>query len=208
MVQHLQRGRQRVGGWDWAVILSMQGQQIAPHRVGGELAIVHQCAPIAVARLHRVLPESTDQIDRVLGRNAGLGQALAQFLSLFQAGRDGRLAGHHGSERVQAGQLLVTGQGGIVGNVVDGACEGVKPHHVGPQRRRNQQRCDGKILVLRALTRRCFHARFVARLRTSVRNGHAADISCLCHVLARVCDWRTLPQPASIDNKRLIVGAG
>ncbi len=68
MVQHLERGAERVGGWMGLPALAMQGEHHSSDRVGGEAAVLRELVPARIAALGRVLAEGDEQVGRVARR--------------------------------------------------------------------------------------------------------------------------------------------
>ena len=89
VVQHLQRIAQRIGIRVELGALAVQIEQETADRRGGQRAVAEQILPVAIAKLGRIVLEGGEQVERVLRRHAGRGQARAQRLRLGQ--RRGRL---------------------------------------------------------------------------------------------------------------------
>ncbi len=154
MVDHLQRAAQGVARRVAGRVFAVQVEQVAPDRVGRERAIAEQVVPVVVAQLDRVLLEGGDEIDAVLRRDAGLGQARAQAVGGREGGVFGVAPGDGVLEALEAADLVLRRQRRVVGDVVDRPGEAVEGRDVRPQARRQQPGADGEVLVARALARR------------------------------------------------------
>ncbi len=148
MVDHLERGAQRVVGRPGGAALAMHVQHEAADRHRRIAAIVHQLVPIRGARFGDVAAEGFEKIERVLVGQAPLGEHAAQR-DAFRRGV--AFAGQAGAHIFEQGELLGRRGAGMVGDVVGGARETVESENRRAVPLRDQHRRDGKILVLMAL---------------------------------------------------------
>ena len=98
--------------------LAVQVEKEPPHRVGRKAAIAEQVVPVAITPLGRVLPERGEQIAGVIHRNADRFEVLAKPIRRFVARRRRRGARQRRIDGVEAGDLLVGVQVGMIGDVV------------------------------------------------------------------------------------------
>ena len=151
MVEHLQGAAKAVRGGVARRVLAVQVQEIASHRVGRLLAISQKIGPVVVTQLGRVALEGGDDVDAVPRRDAGLQQALADPVGRGQGGIVGHLAEHGLLEAIEPRDLVFGFQVGVVGDVVDGAGEGVELGDVRAQRGRQEERAHLEVLVVGSL---------------------------------------------------------
>ncbi len=145
MVEHLQRGAERVGGPPGGAVLAMQIEHVASDRGRGIAAIIHQLGPVRVAVL------------RASWRNA-TSNSRAWMSSTPERPRDSRSFTALGepSARVPISTssiafkrvIFCSGrQAGTVGNVVGIAGEGIISMHMLAQPAADQPGADREILV-------------------------------------------------------------
>ena len=79
VVQHLQRGAQRVRSRPGVAALAVQVEQLAADRRGRIAAILHQIVPVAVAQLDRILAKRVQHVMAMLRGDAGLPRRLARI---------------------------------------------------------------------------------------------------------------------------------
>ena len=153
VVQHLQRGAERVGGGVGRGRLAVQVEHVAADRHRGQAAVIVQLVPARAAVLRRVLPEGVEQVERVAGGDAGLGQAGAQAggAGAAAARLASRLAAQHGAHAAEPGHLVGGRERGAVGDVVGVAGEGVVGVDVGAQAGADQRGADREVLVAAVL---------------------------------------------------------
>ena len=151
VIEHLQRGAERIGWGVRRAILAVHIEHVAPNRHRRGAAIVEQLVPAGVAQLGGILAEGDQQVGGMARIDAGFGQAGAQAGSAGGAGV--AAAEQHVFHRVQTGDLVVRGQGVAVGDVVGVAGEGVVGMHMGAQIGADQRRADRKVLVAAILAR-------------------------------------------------------
>ena len=77
VIEHLQRGAERIGWRPGVAAFAMKIEQLPPDGRRRIAAIAHQIVPVAVAQLCRIEPEGMQHVMTMLRGNAGLGEALA-----------------------------------------------------------------------------------------------------------------------------------
>src|SRR3546814_4828516 len=106
-------------------MLAVQVGQVAADGSGRAAAVAQELAPVRVAQLHRILLEGGDEVAAARGRDAGFRQTDAQARRLLEARPVGGGIGERRLEGGEARDLVLGRQRRVVGDVVDGAREGV-----------------------------------------------------------------------------------
>ena len=108
-------------------------------------AVLHQVVPIAIAALGDVLAECRQQLQRMARGKTRLGKRAPQG---DRIGRRIGLPRRVSLERVEKRELVAFGQRGMIGSIVGCPGKPIECEYRRPKARSNQQRRDGKILIV------------------------------------------------------------